>query len=139
MAGRRARAPQGEAPAVLVWPKAADRVEASAWLEGVVMARRLVNTPAEDMGPAELAEAAKALAEQHGGRFEQVVGDAMLAEGFSGGPRGGPRGDTGTGATDSYAAVQGLRDRRRRWRWWAKAWCLTPVGWISSRVRPCAT
>ena len=26
--------------------------------------------------------AAKALAEQHGGRFEQLVGDAMLAEGF---------------------------------------------------------
>ncbi|MGB1149067.1 MAG: hypothetical protein ACPG5C_03120, partial [Alphaproteobacteria bacterium] len=44
-AGRRARAPQGDAPAVLVWPKAADRVETSAWLEGVVMARRLVNTP----------------------------------------------------------------------------------------------
>ena len=80
--GRRARAPQGDAPAVLVWPKAADRVETSAWLEGVIMARRLVNTPAEDMGPAELAEAAKALAEQHGGRFEQVVGDAMLAKGF---------------------------------------------------------
>ena len=81
-AGRRARAQQGDGPAVLVWPKAADRVEASAWLDGVVMARQLVNTPAEDMGPAQLAEAAKALAEQHGGRFEQVVGDAMLAEGF---------------------------------------------------------
>ena len=81
-AGRRARAQQGDGPAVLVWPKAADRVEASAWLDGVVMARQLVNTPAEDMGPAQLAEAAKALAEQHGGRFEQLVGDAMLAEGF---------------------------------------------------------
>jgi leucyl aminopeptidase len=80
--GRRATGSQGDAPAVLVWPKAADRVEASAWLDGVVMARQLVNTPAEDMGPAQLAEAAKALAEQHGGRFEQVVGDAMLAEGF---------------------------------------------------------
>ena len=71
-----------EAPAVLVWPKAADRVEASAWLDGVVMARRLVNTPAEDMGPADLAQAAQALAAQFGGRFEQVVGEALLTEGF---------------------------------------------------------
>jgi leucyl aminopeptidase len=45
-------------------------------------ARDLVNTPAEHMGPAELAEAARLLAEHHGARYRQTVGDALLKAGF---------------------------------------------------------
>ncbi len=44
--------------------------------------RDLVNTPAEHLGPAELAEAVKLLAKQHGARFRQVVGDKLLTENF---------------------------------------------------------
>lgn len=40
--------------------------------------RDLVNTPAEQMGPAELAEAVRLVAAQHGAKFRQVVGDALL-------------------------------------------------------------
>ena len=44
--------------------------------------RDLVNTPAEHMGPAELAEAARIVAEQHGATFKQTVGEALLKAGF---------------------------------------------------------
>jgi leucyl aminopeptidase len=44
----------------------------------VFLARDLINTPANDMGPAELAEAARLLAEHHGAKFSQIVGDALL-------------------------------------------------------------
>ncbi len=44
--------------------------------------RDLVNTPAEHMGPAELAEAARMVAEQHGASFKQTVGEALLKAGF---------------------------------------------------------
>jgi leucyl aminopeptidase len=44
--------------------------------------RDLVNTPAEHMGPEELAKAAQLVAKQHGAKFSQVVGDALLKKGF---------------------------------------------------------
>ena len=44
--------------------------------------RDLVNTPAEHMGPAELAEAVKMVAEQHGAKFSQIVGDDLLRANF---------------------------------------------------------
>ncbi len=44
--------------------------------------RDLVNTPAEHMGPAELAAAVKLVAKQHGAKVKEVVGDALLKAGF---------------------------------------------------------
>jgi leucyl aminopeptidase len=44
--------------------------------------RDLVNTPSEHLGPAELAEAVKLVARQHGAEFRQVVGDKLLAQNF---------------------------------------------------------
>ncbi len=44
--------------------------------------RDLVNTPAEHMGPAELAEAVRLVARQHGATFKQTVGEKLLAAGF---------------------------------------------------------
>ena len=44
--------------------------------------RDLVNTPAEHMSPAALAEAVRLVAGQHGASFKQVVGDALLKAGF---------------------------------------------------------
>ncbi len=44
--------------------------------------RDLVNTPSEHMGPAELAEAVRLVALQHGASFKQTVGDKLLSAGF---------------------------------------------------------
>ncbi|MCL4696637.1 MAG: leucyl aminopeptidase family protein [Burkholderiaceae bacterium] len=48
----------------------------------IAATRDLVNTPAEHMGPAELAEAVRLVARQHKARVRVVVGDALLREGF---------------------------------------------------------
>jgi leucyl aminopeptidase len=48
----------------------------------VCATRDLINTPAEHMGPAELADAARIVANQHGATFKQTVGDALLKAGF---------------------------------------------------------
>jgi leucyl aminopeptidase len=44
--------------------------------------RDLVNTPAEHMSPAALAEAVRLVAQQHGATFKQTVGDALLKANF---------------------------------------------------------
>ena len=48
----------------------------------ITATRDLVNTPAEHMGPEELAKAAALVAKQHGAKFSQIVGDALLKKGF---------------------------------------------------------
>ena len=48
----------------------------------VAATRDLVNTPSEHMGPAELAEAARLVAQQYRAKFKQTVGDALLTAGF---------------------------------------------------------
>ena len=47
-------------------PQSLDRDELERIVEGVTLARDLINTPANDMGPAELEAAARKLAAQHG-------------------------------------------------------------------------
>src|SRR5690554_1252439 len=42
----------------------------------------LITTPANDMGPTELAEFAEDFAERHHMRFDQLVGDVLLSENF---------------------------------------------------------
>ncbi|MCR9257095.1 MAG: leucyl aminopeptidase family protein [Alphaproteobacteria bacterium] len=66
----------------LVWPAQIDSALVMAQARGVALARDLVNTPAEDMGPSGLAEAARTLAEAHGAAFSVVVGEDLLAENF---------------------------------------------------------
>ncbi len=65
-----------EAPR-LVMPAGADAADARRIVEGVTLARDLINTPANDMGPAELADAANRLAARHGATFTAVVGDEL--------------------------------------------------------------
>ncbi len=66
----------------LAVPDGVDGDDLSRMVEGVWLARDLVNTPANDMGPAELEDAARALATRHGAAFRTIVGDALLAENF---------------------------------------------------------
>ena len=63
-------------------PEGVDGDEASRIVEGVFLARDLINTPANDMGPAELEYAARALATQHGARVNVIVGEDLLRENF---------------------------------------------------------
>ncbi len=66
----------------LVVPDRVDAADLTRVVEGVTLARDLVNTPANDMGPAELHEAARLLAEKHGAWLEAVVGDNLLIQNF---------------------------------------------------------
>ncbi len=58
----------------------ASRVEVLAAAEALT--RDLINTPASDMGPAELAEAAQSLAADQGASVSIIEGDALLTENF---------------------------------------------------------
>src|ERR1700728_1136781 len=63
-------------------PQSIDRDALTRVVEAVTLARDLINTPANDMGPAELAEAARALAARHGAEARVIVGDDLLSENF---------------------------------------------------------
>ena len=61
----------------LVLPEGVDGDDLTRIVEGVTLARDLINTPSNDMGPAELEDAARALAKQHGATVEVTSGDAL--------------------------------------------------------------
>jgi leucyl aminopeptidase len=63
-------------------PDGVDGADLSRIAEGVTLARDLINTPANDLGPAELEAAARTLASRHGASIRAVVGDDLLAENF---------------------------------------------------------
>ncbi len=50
--------------------------------DAVATVRDLVNTPAEDMGPADLQDIIEALAEQHNAQVSTIVGEDLLDENF---------------------------------------------------------
>ena len=77
----RYKAPE-RASAKLVWPRAGDRAAVEAAASATTLVRDLVNTPANDLGPAELAAAAEALAREFGARFSVIVGDDLLTQNY---------------------------------------------------------
>ncbi len=68
--------------ATLFWPPAADKARVSRLAEGVALCRDLINTPASDMGPQELAAAAAKLAAQHGAKCTTIVGQELLKRNY---------------------------------------------------------
>jgi leucyl aminopeptidase len=66
----------------LAWPDGVDAADLTRIAEGVWLARDLINTPANDMGPAELEDAARAVASRHGAKLRAIVGNDLLAENF---------------------------------------------------------
>ena len=74
--------PARREPARLMLPSSAAASRGLLLAAAIASTRDLVNTPAEHMGPAELAEAVRMVAKQHGARFKQVVGDKLLAANF---------------------------------------------------------
>ncbi|MEZ4655660.1 MAG: hypothetical protein R3E12_19250 [Candidatus Eisenbacteria bacterium] len=66
----------------LVWPKEADRALVKRTASAIFLVRDLVNTPAEDLGPAQLADAAQALGRAHGAKVVVIKGDALLQKNY---------------------------------------------------------
>jgi leucyl aminopeptidase len=72
-----------EEPACLVAPPAEDREAILRQAAAVCLARDLINTPASDMGPAELEEAARRLGQDHHAQFRiRTYSGKELAENF---------------------------------------------------------
>ncbi len=70
------------AEARLALSNAVDAQDISRVAEAATLARDLVNTPANDMGPQELEDAARKVAERHGAKFGCIVGDELLQQNF---------------------------------------------------------
>ena len=67
----------------LILPHGVDAGEVTRIADAVYLARDLVNTPANDLGPGELSAATRRLAGRYGASFNEVVGgDALVAGGF---------------------------------------------------------
>jgi len=66
----------------LVPPDGVDAAELTRIAEAAALARNLVNTPSNDMGPAELEIVAKEIAERHGAQFRSIVGDELTLQNF---------------------------------------------------------
>lgn len=73
---RDAKTPQ----AVLETPAGVDAGRLEAIVAGASLTRDLINTPAEDMGPAEIEAALRVVAAAHGAEISAITGDALLAE-----------------------------------------------------------
>ncbi len=66
----------------LICPAGLDAPRLEAIAAGEALTRDLINTPASDMGPAELAAATKVFANAHGATLDEVVGEDLLSENF---------------------------------------------------------
>jgi len=66
----------------LVPPAGVDVADIARMAEAAALARDLINTPSNDMGPAELAQAAQALATRFGATFNCILGDELLKKNF---------------------------------------------------------
>jgi leucyl aminopeptidase len=72
----------GPKPKRLVLPAGADREHVLALAEALYLGRALINTPANDLGPAELEAAARELANAHGGSVKVTEGSGLLSDNF---------------------------------------------------------
>ncbi|MEE8272374.1 MAG: leucyl aminopeptidase family protein [Alphaproteobacteria bacterium] len=78
--GRYSAAPRE--PAQLVWPQRADRAAVERAASATFLVRDLVNMPAGDMGPGDLAAAAEQLAGEFDARIAVLTGDELLANNY---------------------------------------------------------
>ncbi len=66
----------------LVWPKTCDKASVERAALATFQVRDLINTPASDMGPEELSEAARDLARRHKARCTVITGDALIGKNY---------------------------------------------------------
>ncbi len=74
--------PRNRSIAEIQWPEAIDRAQLDRGSRAVAKVRDLVNTPTEDLGPAELAAEVRSLAANHAGSYREWVGGDLLAGNF---------------------------------------------------------
>ncbi len=74
---------KADAPDVrLVPPEGIDLADITRMAEAAALARDLINTPSNDMGPEQLAAAAQQLASRYGANFACIVGDDLVRQNF---------------------------------------------------------
>ena len=74
---------KSEAPeARLVPPDGVDITDITRMADAAALARDLINTPSNDMGPEELAQAAQQLAQRFDGKFNCIVGEELTRQNF---------------------------------------------------------
>ena len=66
----------------LAAPVGVDRAAVTAFAHACALARDMVNTPANDMGPLQIETIAREIAEQHRAEIRVVVGEDLLAENY---------------------------------------------------------
>ncbi|HRD77355.1 MAG TPA: leucyl aminopeptidase family protein [Hyphomicrobiaceae bacterium] len=79
---RRYKSAEADPLAVLKTPRGVNRENVLSAIEAVWIGRDLINTPANDMGPAELEAAARDLARRHDAQASVIIGDDLLARNF---------------------------------------------------------
>ncbi len=66
----------------LIAPQTANASDIETQVAAETLTRDLINTPAQDMGPAQLQAAAETLARAHGAQIDTITGDDLLAQNF---------------------------------------------------------
>jgi leucyl aminopeptidase len=66
----------------LAWPEGVDRAAIRRTVAAMTLARDLINTPAEDMGPPHLAAAVKEVAKRHKAKVSVIAGDDLLKKNY---------------------------------------------------------
>lgn len=68
----------------LVVTQGSDLAKIKRYAESINLTRDLINTPAENMGPAELAEAVVVLGQTYGAKVTQIIGDDLIKKNYPG-------------------------------------------------------
>lgn len=76
------KTPKAEAPPRLILPDGVDGAEVSRIVRGIFLARDLINTPSNDMGPQELTDAAQRLAAEYGATLNVLIGEELLSHNY---------------------------------------------------------
>ena len=66
----------------LAWPEGADQLEVLRVADGLCLARDLVNTPSNDMGPVELEKAAAEVANFYGAAIKVIENEQLIKENY---------------------------------------------------------
>ncbi len=66
----------------LVWPEGSDRDRVTSQVDAIYLGRDLINTPAGDLGPAELAAAVRKVGKQFGAKVSVIVGAKLLEKNY---------------------------------------------------------
>ncbi len=70
-------------PAQITVPSGISQQRLENILSAIYLVRDLINTPTEDLGPEQLAQAARNLADEFNGDYSECVGDELLEQGFN--------------------------------------------------------